>query len=210
MTKIIQPENLGSIFDEVFRRIDILESQPARALEIRDSTGLTRIRAGISPQTNDLAAYDASGNLIWDTMGLVGVGKILNQGSSGITISALSNTPIITSTGAAVPFTVNRTPPSGQANILLLSMACFFLTVGGTSTYGRLYLGTDNSSNITQRAVVNNASFSGAPATANASPILPLSLTAGSYTASLYYAIPDGNSTFNVASWSIIVLQLGA
>jgi hypothetical protein len=210
MTKILQPPDLKSIIQPILDRLDFLERQPARALEIRDMSGNVRIRSGISPQTNDLAAYDASGNLIWDTTGLVGVGKILNQGSSGATVGPLANTPTITTTGIAISFTVARTPPAGQANVLLLSTACFFLSVGGTSTYGRLYLGTDTVSNISQRSVVSNGNFSGAAVTANTSPILPLSLGAGTYTASLYYSVPDGTSVFNVASWSIIALQLGA
>lgn len=211
MTKILQPPDMKALLQPLEDRIAFLERQPARALEVRDTAGNVRVRSGISPQTYDLAAFDASGNVILDTMGLVGVGKILNQGSSGVTIGPLANTATISSTGASVPFTVARTSPvAGQANILLLSMACFFLSVGGTSTYGRLFLGTDNSVNITPRSVVSNGAFSGAAVTANASPILPLSLAAGSYTASLYYSVPDGNSVFNVASWSIIVLQLGA
>lgn len=72
MTKILQPPDLKSILQPILDRLDILERQPARALEVKDSTGLTRIRAGIAPQTNDLAAYDASGRVIWDTVGLAG------------------------------------------------------------------------------------------------------------------------------------------
>jgi hypothetical protein len=205
MPTILQPDDTFSEINDLKRRVGILETQPARALSVTDANGIVRVKAGqITPNVYGMQTLDASGNLIWDTQGLFSAGKILSFVSSGTTFGPLVNTATITQTGAGVAFTLTR-----QGSVILLGNATFYLTAGGTSSYGRLYLGIDSSTNRTERMVVNNGTLNSSPVAANGSPVLPLTLAAGAYTAAYYYAVPDGNSTFNVASWSIYVLQLG-
>lgn len=101
MAKILTPDDLAGLFQDIYRRLDILDTQPARALEVRDSAGILRVKAGqVSTGHFGLILYDSAGvrrlvaddttngitvfasdgaTIIWDSTGLQQVASIAAQ-----------------------------------------------------------------------------------------------------------------------------------
>jgi hypothetical protein len=200
MTKILQPPDLGPIVQQLKDRVTVLESQPARALEIKDTTGLTRIRAGISPQTNSLAAFDSLGNPLFDTDGLQQVVKrIATQGANATSSPWASTYTSIAATGQA--FTLART-----ATILILCQTAFKGT-GGTATfvYGRVGL---DSGSLSFPPIPIRVGGDHVPVTFFQ---IREALPPGTYTATLWYSMEGvgATTTFDTFGTQLDVFRFG-
>jgi hypothetical protein len=201
MTQILQPPDLKAVIQPILDRLAILERQPARAIEIKDSSGVTRIRSGIAPQTNSLAAFDSLGNPLFDTDGLQQVVKrIATQGANSTSSPWSTTYSSIAATGQA--FTLTRT-----ATILILCQTAFKGT-GGTApfVYGRIGL---TSGSLSFPAIPIRVGGDHVPVTFFQ---IREALAPGTYTATLWYSMEatGATTTFDTFGTQLDVFRFGA
>lgn len=174
-----------------------------------DSNGVERFIINPNAAGGDVAAaYDASGNLLWDALGLVGVSQVLatNTGASGDIEGTFTS-----ATQVQLPKTVTDFAVSGRAqNILIFGMVLGEVQyTSGDAGYVYYKLNCSNGV-VSNRATVANINPG---ALGNLSRVLYLpGLAPGSYS-TYWTAGIDGDAGtcpgFWYADWQLIVLQLG-
>lgn len=205
MTKILQPEDFGPMLAQLEARIAVLESQPARALEIKDNTGLTRVRAGVAPQSNSLAVFDSLGNSVLDTTGLQQV--VANIG--GVGVPSLQPAQPFTTTATNHPITNDTFTLTRTGSVLLLAMVDFF-TNGGTANYGYTRIAVFNSSSVLVGASKECTHTNGSGVSSVTPYLLFRNVPADTYMVWLQYRLDAGaTTTWQLASAQWNAFQLG-
>lgn len=189
MTKIYQPPELADIIDELRDRIKILEQQPARALEIRDSSGNIRIRSGVAPQTNSLAAFDALGNSIFDTSGLQQVEKSIGGWAANVGQLAQPFTTTMTNH----PLTNGNFTLTRSGTVKIESLINYF-TNGGTASYGYARIAVYNFVGSLVAASISAVHTNGS-GVSTVSPYLLMNLVPDTYTGWIQYSLDAGATT---------------
>ena len=205
MTQILQPPDLKAIIQPILDRLTILERQPARALEIKDATGLTRVRAGIAPQINSLAAFDSLGNPLFDTSGLQQVMTSIG----GITLSGTQPAQPFTTVMSNHPLTNGSFVLSRAVAVLLLATVNF-VTNGGTASYGYIRLAVFNSLGGLVATSLPCIHTNGSGVSCASPYLLIPSLPPDTYTGWLQYSMDAGaTTTWQMSSGQWNAFQLG-
>lgn len=180
-------------------------STPTYGLSTFDAAGVKRFTAGqIDGSTDGAAAYDAAGNVIWDTTGLVAVmkskGSTTQAGTS--TLSSTSNVDI----GPTIGFTTTRTQ-----NLLLMGMVSAIPKY--SSTFGPVVnIGLRLSGSVAgvQQKLGHGTTIASGTLSIPVAAYFPIfGLAAGTYTATWYGNVLGGTMSCDLSQFALDVWQLG-
>ena len=171
----------------------------------------------VSPAMYGGRAVDASGNLVWDTVGHSQVMKVLASSNTGGTFSSstlngVAGPPFgITGTGgevqvASVGFSLGR-----QATVKIegLCSAAGWTNSGIIPLITPIYIRVDAQSNSVPGTVFHSLTVGSTTAPTSCTPYQLLTLAAGSYTARLWWNSPSANERLDVYGYNLTVFLLG-
>jgi len=207
------PQDLASEVRDLQRRVALLENtNPLRHGAVDDSSGILRWQVGdlaaytgpngvTSPAQTGERALDASGNLLYDTVGLSSTGKLLGSQTNFSQGTTTGNGSYQTVSGSTVSFSLTR-----PTMILVLARGLVTdPTVGDTGFLLSTSILIDGAQSLGNGPEFFNLIGSGNSMTPFA--VIPL-MAGGSHSAALGVKQTNGKS-WAATSCSLYVFQLG-
>lgn len=172
-------------------------------LQIKDGNGVTRVELGnlpvngVSSAQFGLRVNDASGNPIFDSLGLISVMQQLGHVDNTTTYTNSTATPTVIS-GTAITFSLSR-----QVRVLAMA-SCFGSSASQTGTVTFFVDGVD------QGGTFANMAWGGGAGGSTATIYLSNPLAAGSHTIDLRGRMLATPGTLSLQTFDHIVWQLGS
>jgi hypothetical protein len=213
-----------------FASLDLTGSTPGQSPLLRISDGTRdRIQIGnlasytdpagvVSPAMYGGRAVDATGLLVWDTVGHSQVMKVLATSNTGgsfaaSTLVGVAGPPFgITGTGGEVQITSAGFSLSRMTTVKIegLASAAGWTTSGIIPLIAPIYIRVDGQANSVPGTVFHSLTVGSTTAPTSCTPYQLLTLPAGSYTARLWWNSPSANERLDVYGYNLTVFQLGS